>query len=646
MRIPRYRLVTLLLVLFAVTGVFAENVVNLPYGENIPSFVPYYWQSQHMLAQGTIFEGLFGYAPDPTGLGGVKVVPMIADTWKVSADGKTWTIKVRKDKKWSNGDPITARDFEWTYKYMCDPSIPDVPLWANHLQHVKNGWAVKAGGAPLDDLGVKATDDYTLVFTLQNPRFDFNAWLVVAGSMPLHRATVEKWGPNEWWKPEHFVGDGPYVPTAWTPNKETVLEKNKNYVGTCGNVDKIVLKNFTSDSSQIQAYQAGEIDVAWITNVSDYTYAQKDTALKAAYHETPADLFWSGFQVTRCFDPVFDNIKVRQAFAMSVDRATLCKTVLGNRAFPAGSYWPDTNVIGQKMKAIPFDVAAAKKLLADAGYPGGKGLPPLKFYITGNMPEVEFVVDQWKKNLGVDVQIEILESGVYWNTYVWANWTPMAEPGFTRINAPMNSFETGALDKNAIHTILFYDFPAADRQKDNDLEQERIGFLTKEGGLKQADWTPLVAQKNQLVASHKAMIAKEKDKNWLEELDRPPSLDVQFQECYDNWKNATTDKDKTDQWRNANRILINEQRVQLEYNSLNEASKATKRLRYQMMYSTFDKALTLAPQVCQMEQDRYFMVPLYIDKIQYVQRPNVTGLGVYKFSWGPYVFNLKYLNVK
>jgi ABC-type oligopeptide transport system substrate-binding subunit len=630
-----------------VTGVSAEKVVQLPYFDNVPSFVPYYWQAQHILAQGTIFEGLFGYAPDPTGLGGVKVVPVIAESWTNSKDGLTWTIKLRKDKKWSNGDPITAKDFEWTYKYMCDPSIPDVPLWANHLQHVKNAWAVKAGGAPLDDLGVKATDDYTLVFTLASPRFDFNAWLVVAGSMPLHKATVLKYGPNEWWKPEHFVGNGPYVPQAWTPQKEVVLVKNKNYVGTVGNVDKIVLKNFANGVSQVQPYQAKELDLAWVGNVADDKYVNKVADLKASLHETPNDLFINAVQLARGFNTkIFDDKRIRQAFALSIDRETLVKTVLGGRAVASGAFWTTDSSIGKNLKPIGHDLAAAKKLLADAGYPEGRGFPALKFYITGTMPEVEFIVNQWKKNLGVDVSIVALEGGVYGSNYVWATWTPTADAGFTRITAPMNSFESGALDKNGSHVLWVYDFPADVRKKSYDLDQERINFLTKEGGTTDADWAPVLAARDKIIADGKAIVAKETNKLWLTELTRKPTYEDQFKEIYDNYKAAKTDKDKTGFWREANRLNLDNQKTQSDYNGMNETNRQARRLRYEILNSSFEKAIELAPKYIQVLQDQYYMIPIYTDKVQYLLRPNVTGLQVYKFSWGPAVFNLGYLNVK
>ncbi len=648
MRVSRNWLIVILACLLAVTAVSvgAETVVQLPFGENIPSFVPYYWQLQHILAQGTIFEGLFAYEMDPKGMGGVKVVPAIADKWTVSKDGKTWTITMRKDKKWSNGDPVTAKDFEWTYQYIGGPSLPDVPVWANQLQHMMNGWKYKFGGVKPEELGVKATDNYTLVFTLENPRFDFNCWLVVGGSMPLHRATVEKYGPNEWWKPGNFVGNGPYIPSEWTANTEATLVKNKNYVGTVGNVDKIILKNFTSTSSQIQAYQAGEIDLAWITTTSDLAFINTQADLKKAYIETPNDLEWRGYQITRGFSPAMDDVRVRKAFAMSIDRETLANTVFAGKAVAANSYWTDNDPIGKKMKGIPYDVKGAQKLLADAGYPGGKGLSQLKFYITGEMPEVEYLVNQWKQNLGVNVLIENLESGIYWNTYVWAADIPGADPGFTRINAGMNSFESGGLDKAGNQMLWSQGFPGNIRKQRYELEQEKTAVLAKEGGLKQSDWDSLVDYKDQLLPQDKKMVAAETNPTWKSDMMRKPTFDMQFQDEYDGWKKAATDKEKTEAWRNAWRILLGEEKALVEYNGMTKANKDARRLRYNLLNATFDKAMELAPAYCQLMMDQYYLVPVYMDKITYLQRPGLTGVNVYKFAWGPHPFNFKFLNKK
>ncbi|NPV81581.1 MAG: peptide ABC transporter substrate-binding protein [Firmicutes bacterium] len=627
---------------FAGVACARENVVRFPFPD-IPSFNPIYWQAQHILAQGTIYEGLFGYAPDPGNLGEIKVVPAVAEKYTYSQDGKTWTITLKRGKKWSNGDPVTARDFEWSFRYYASPALPDVPYWASPLQYVKNAWAVKGGSLPPEQLGVKALDDYTLQFTLDRPRFDFHCWLAIGGAAPVHRKTVEAY-PNDWWKPEHFVGNGPYVVKSWTPGKECVLVKNLNYVGECGNVDKVVLK---FGGLGLQAYEAGELDLAWITNVGEFKYVKANRELSKHFKETLNDLFWQGYQISRGFSPVLDNKKLRMALAMAIDREALVKTVLGGRAIATGSYWTKNDPIGANLKEIPYDPEQAKKLLAEAGYPNGSGLPVLKFYITGaSNPVAEFLVDQWKRNLGIKVAIENIESGLYWSTYVWGNYAPDAGAGFTLIGAPMNSFSGEALFKNACHTMWFYDMPASIRKKSYELEQEWDAFLRKEGGQTDADWKAILDKKAKLVASKKEILAKEPDKLWREAMSIKPTFDEQVDDLYEKWQKARDANQKTEYWRQANRVLISEEELQLQYLGMNETNRMARRIHNAAGRLPFEEAMKIVPKGLQIILDQAYMVPLYTDKIQYVQRPNLEGVMIYKFSWGPQVFNFKYLKVK
>ncbi len=296
MRNKKGLIVLLVLISLLLSGIVngqKEKVVSIPYWDT-PGLIPYYWQAQHILAQGTIFEGLFGYAPDPKGLGGVKVVPVIAQSYKVSKDYKVWTFKLRKDKRWSNGDPVTAKDFEWSYKYYASPKIQDLPAWAGPLQFFENFWAVKSGAVDPDKLGVKALDDYTLEIRLDVPRYDMKESLCVAQAVPIHRKihrkTVEA-DPQNWWRPGKIVMNGPYIPVSWTPGKDMTLVRNPKYVGETGNVDKIVLK---FGGFGLQQYIAGELDAAMIENVAEYRYVMADPKLSKEFHEDVMDCFWQG----------------------------------------------------------------------------------------------------------------------------------------------------------------------------------------------------------------------------------------------------------------------------------------------------------------------------------------------------------------
>jgi len=619
-----------------------EKVVSIPYWDT-PGLIPYYWQAQHILAQGTIFEGLFGYAPDPNGLGGVKVVPVIAQSYKVSKDYKVWTFKLRKDKRWSNGDPVTAKDFEWSYKYYASPKIQDLPAWAGPLQFFENFWAVKSGAVDPDKLGVKALDDYTLEIRLDVPRYDMKEWLCVAQAVPIHRKTVEA-DPQNWWRPGKIVVNGPYIPVSWTPGKDMTLVRNPKYVGETGNVDKIVLK---FGGLGLQQYMAGELDAAMIGNVAEYRYVMADPKLSKEFHEDVMDCFWNGYQWSRGFDPIMDNLKLRQALAMAIDREKLCKDVLGGRALPLAKYWPDGNPIGDKMKAIPFDVKKAQQLLAEAGYPGGKGLKTLVFYITGGGdPVVEFIVDQWKKNLGINVIIENVESGLYWNSYVWPSFSPDAKAGFTVIGAPMNNLEIGALFKNSDHTVWFYDFPTSARKRYHELNQENDAWLRKDGGLTDADWAPLLEKRKSLYETWKSIVDNEPEKLWKEDIARKPTWFERFDELYEKWKSAKTKEEKTNYWRLAGREITGQEIFQNWYLNLSKESKEAYRWRFRAINRPFSEAVKIAHYALQLMQDRYYMVPVYLAKAQWVQNPKLEGLMLYKFSWGPGFFNFKYLNLK
>jgi len=620
------------------------KTVQLPFLD-MPSIHPAYWQSQHILAQGTIFEGLYGYEPDPQGLGSVKVVPVIAESSRVSSDGKVWTFKLRKDKKWSNGEPITARDFEWSYKFYCSEQQKDIPLWANALGSISNSWAIKSGVVPLDQLGVKALDDYTLQIRLQNPDFTLPLGLCAGGTVPINRNAVEK-DPQNWWRPGNLVCNGPYTVKEWTQGKDAILVKNTNYVGECGNVDTIVLKFMVPGLEMgIQSYQSKELDCAWINNLGQYQYVMNKPELKGVMKETVMDIGFTGYQNARGVKEGLDNRLVREAFAISVNRQILVDKILGGRAVAAYAAWDPSSTVGKRLKPIEFNPERGKKLLAEAGFPGGKGLPQLKFYITGpSNPVAEFVVNDWKKNLGVNVQLENLESGIF-NMIIWEG-SDTIDVGFVISGGGMNYLSSSYLAKVMEHILYFYDFPSEVRKVRFDMDKkQRNAIRVTEKGKVPADWDELLKKKNDFIVRAIPVYAKETSEILKRDMPTAAKVNEEYRSMFSNWNLAKSDKDRITYWRIEAEALLDKEFQLYTYENMTEPVKRMNRMFSELKNMSWERAQAFAPKIIQLFQEEYYIVPLYFDKAQYLQNPKLSGVMVYKFAWGPQFFNFKYLNL-
>jgi peptide/nickel transport system substrate-binding protein len=228
---------------------------------------------------------------------------------------------------------------------------------------------------------------------------------------------------------------------------------------------------------------------------------------------------------------------------------------------------------------------------------------------------------------------------------VWTA-TPKLSAGFMRFGGPMNRFGTGDLCKNANHVLFHFDYPGAFRQTRYDLDfVERNKIRTSEKGKLRADWDELIAKRTTLVAGRKKIAAGEPNANWRREMTREPSFDAQFEAVWQNWQKAANDKDRQMWWRTAAELVLSESFSQMEYAARSPNNKAMNRLSLDLMQMPWEKAIGQAYKSIQMFQDTYYMVPLYEDKIQYLQNPKLTGVGIYKFAWGPMVFNFKYMNL-
>jgi len=359
----------------------------------------------------------------------LEVIPELATEWSVSADGLEWTFKLRDDVFWvrynpDNGkvekqDKVTANDVVYGVKRTIDPATASDYAYVDYI--IKNAYEINTGeDTNIDDLGVQAVDDYTVKFTLTQPAGYFPG---IAG-MWVNRAepkfAIDQYG-DKWTEPGNIVTNGSYVMTEWAHESKMTMIKNPYYYGAKDvQIGKINWAMVVEASTAMSMYENGELDV---TNppLDDMDRIKADPTLsKELYIAPQLCTYYYGFNTTK---PPFDNVQVRQAFSAAIDRQKLIDTVLKGEQKPAdtfacpgifGSPAEDPNFQG-----ITFDPAKAKQLLADAGYPGGAGLPEITLMFNtseGHQKIAEFIQQSWKDNLGVDVQLSNQEWAVYVKT--------------------------------------------------------------------------------------------------------------------------------------------------------------------------------------------------------------------------------------
>ena len=342
-----------------------------------------------------------------------EVVPRGAVSWTVSADNLVWTFSIRKNWKWSDGQPVTAKDYEYAFQEIVNPKSAAPHVF--RLSIIKNADAINKGEKPITDLGVRAVDDSTLQITLNEPASWFLSSLTSIGHA-IPKWTREKFGAD-WTKPENIVVNGPYKVTKWVTDNELTFEKNASYYDAAKvNVDKITMYVINSESTAMAMYEKGDIDTTLVPS-TDLARVAKDPVLSKEFKTTAQlNVYFYRFFVLKA---PFDNVLARKAFAAALDRDTIINTIERGYQVPAYTMTPP-GCVGyvnpSEGVGIKFDPKAAAKYLADAGYPGGKGLPPLVLGYNASERHARIaqaVQKMWKDYLGVEVSIKGFEGSSY-----------------------------------------------------------------------------------------------------------------------------------------------------------------------------------------------------------------------------------------
>mgnify|MGYP000878302235 CR=1 FL=1 len=363
-----------------------------------------------------LFEGLVHIGFDDAPEAGC------AEKWEVSEDGMSWTFHLRPGLKWSDGAPMTAEHFRYGFLRAIDPA--NASPYAHLGFFIKNGEAFFNGKAKAEDVGLVAVDDVTFRIDLeyQTPlMLDYLSYHIF---YPARADVVEK-DPRGWTaNPETALCNGPFMLSEWKHNSEMILTKNPNYWDADNvKIDKVRLVMITDSNTALAAFKAGKIDLL------DRIPPQMTPQLIQSGEAKVAPTLGTSFSVFNVAKAPFDNPKVRRAFALAIDRTAMVEKVAMGGQKPAVAFIPygipgvgadkDFRAEGEAFLPERADPEAAKKLLAEAGYPDGKGFPKVAYKYNLNPINkaiAEALQAMWKQNLGVEVELSNEEWKVFIET--------------------------------------------------------------------------------------------------------------------------------------------------------------------------------------------------------------------------------------
>jgi len=338
-------------------------------------------------------------------------VPGLAERWEISKDLRTYTFHLR-DTTWSDGTPITAQDVVDAWLRVL---APDTASGYAYLltESIVGADAYNKGKGSASAVAIRALDRRTFQVTFVGPLPYALAMLTHSAFVVTPTFAVRKFGPGQWTRPAHFVGNGPYVLKAWKPQNKVVVVRNPRYwdarhVG----LDSITFLAIEDSNVAYDKYLAGEVD--YLPSDSVPTARIDEIRLRRDFHRTPGStVSYFAFNLAR--DP-FRDARVRKALSMAIDRRQLAEEVLKTGDVPTAGLVPSMGGF-VTAKGNGFDPDQARRLLAQAGYPGGRGFPRFTvIYNTGarNKTVCEWLQETWKRTLGIRAELQNLE----WNTYL------------------------------------------------------------------------------------------------------------------------------------------------------------------------------------------------------------------------------------
>lgn len=438
---------------------------------------------------GNLLEGLV--TTDNNG----HIVPGVAESWS-HQQSRIWTFTLRKDARWSNGQPVTAADFVYSWQRLVDPKTASP--YASYLQfaHIDNIDDVLAGKKPPSALGIKALDDAHVQITLSEPVPYFVALAANTALRPVNRQAVEKWG-DQWTQPAHFIGNGAYTLSEWVINEKIVVKRNPLYWNNARTViETATFLPITAEGSDVNRYRSGEIDMTNSALPPDLFPTLKKT-LGSQVRISP--LLCTFYYELNNKRPPFNDPRVRAAVKLTLDRDIIANKIMGQGQIPAGGFTP-TFIDGAHLTQPAWMTltqaernAKAKALLAEAGYSAEK---PLRFTLLYNTSDVNkkqaiAAASMWTKNLGAGVKLDNQE----WKTMLdtrhqgnfdvaRATWCADYNEPSTFLNAMLSdsSTNTAFYKSQAFDDLMAKTLTVSDEQR-ADIYQQAEAQLDKDSAI-------------------------------------------------------------------------------------------------------------------------------------------------------------------
>jgi len=376
-----------------------------------------------------LFRGLVTFDEDLNVVAAAAEEVPSTDNGGISQDGLTYNFELRNDLKWSDGSPLTAFDWEYSLKRFFDPTLGGNQYYQSLYYDIVGApeyhMALGTPGQPLapaegelvslrEGVGVDAVDEDTLQIRLSEESNTFLYLMALWPGYPVKTETITGFG-DAWTEAGNLVSDGPFMLKEWAHDQRLVLERNPYYWGPQPGLERLEFQIIPDETAAFQAYENGEIDFTWAPP------AQLQGLKTDPEFHAEAELSTFALMFNTAKAP-FDNPTVRKAFARAIDRQAFIDLVAQGFGMPTTGWLPPglPGFDPEAGQSISFDAQAARSLLDEAGYSEGQGLPDIVLTTVGadiGQISAEFIQAQLKQNLGIDVQVEVLDPPTYQMRY-------------------------------------------------------------------------------------------------------------------------------------------------------------------------------------------------------------------------------------